>query len=126
MAEPNETVTLTIDGAKVTVPKGTTVLQAAEKLGIAIPHFCYPPDLSIAGVCRMCVVEIEKMPKLATSCTTVAGEGMVVRTGHTSDKVARAVRSILELHFLNHPLDCPICDQAGECKLQDYYYEWGP
>lgn len=126
MAEAkSETVTLTIDGQEVTVPKGTTIFQAAEELGISIPHFCYHPDLSVAGVCRMCLVEIEKMPKLATSCSTPAGDGMVVRTGHTCDRVREAVREVLELHFINHPIDCPICDQAGECKLQDYYWEWG-
>ena len=120
-----ETVTLTIDGREVTVPKGATVLQAADPLGVSIPRFCYHPHLSIAGVGRMCLVEIEKTPKLATSCSTPAGDGMVVRTGHTSERVARAGREVLELHFSNHPIDCPICDQAGECKLQDYYYEWG-
>lgn len=121
----SETVTLTIDGQEVTVPKGTMVFHAAKQLGISIPHFCYHPNLSIAGVCRMCLVEVEKMPKLATSCSTMAGDGMVVRTGHVSDKVREAVKGVLELHFINHPIDCPICDQAGECKLQDYYWEWG-
>lgn len=123
MAE--ETITLTIDDVEVTVPKGTTVFEAAKSVGIDIPHFCYHPDLSIAGCCRMCLVEIEKMPKLATSCSTVAGDGMVVRTPHTSDRVREAVRGVLELTFINHPIDCPICDQAGECKLQEYYWEWG-
>jgi NADH-quinone oxidoreductase subunit G len=123
MAE--ETITLTIDDVEVTVPKGTTVFEAAKSVGIDIPHFCYHPELSIAGCCRMCLVEIEKMPKLATSCSTVAGDGMVVRTPHTSDRVREAVRGVLELTFINHPIDCPICDQAGECKLQEYYWEWG-
>lgn len=123
--ETTETVTLTIDGQEAKVPKGTTVFEAARQLGIDIPHFCYHKHLSIAGVCRMCLVEIEKMPKLATSCSTVAGDGMVVSTGHSSERVATAVREVLELHFINHPIDCPICDQAGECKLQDYYYQWG-
>lgn len=125
MAKDQETVTLTIDGVEVTVPKGTTVFQAAESVGIDIPHFCYHPDLSIAGCCRMCLVEVEKMPKLATSCSTMAGDGMVVRTPHTSERVAEAVRGVLELTFINHPIDCPICDQAGECKLQEYYWQWG-
>jgi NADH-quinone oxidoreductase subunit G len=123
MAE--EQVTLTIDDVEITAPKGATVFQAAQSAGIKIPHFCYHPDLSIAGVCRMCLVDVEKMPKLATSCSTTVGEGMVVRTSHTSEKVRKAVQDVLELHFLNHPIDCPICDQAGECKLQDYYWEHG-
>lgn len=118
-------VTLTIDDVEVKVPKGTSVFEAAKSVGISIPHFCYLKELTIAGVCRMCLVEVEKMPKLVTSCSTVAGDGMVVRTPHTSEKVRKAVEEVLELHFINHPTDCPICDQAGECKLQDYYYEWG-
>jgi NADH-quinone oxidoreductase subunit G len=123
MAE--DQVTLTIDGKGVTVPKGTSVLEAASGAGIDIPHFCYHPDLSIAGCCRMCHVEIEKMPKLAIACNTVATDGMVVKTPHTSERARKTVRDVLEQHFINHPIDCPICDQSGECKLQDYYYEWG-
>ena len=90
-------VTLKINGRDVTVPMGTTVLEAARTVGIEVPHFCYHPHLSIAGVCRMCLVEIEKMPKLATSCSTVAGDGMVVRSGHSSEKVAR-----YEFHRVDH------------------------
>jgi NADH-quinone oxidoreductase subunit G len=126
MAEQKtDSITLTIDDRQVSVPRGTTILKAAEQLGIGIPHFCYHPDLSVAGVCRMCLVEIEKMPKPVSSCSTPVGEGMVVRTGRTSEQVRTAVKEVLELHFINHPTDCPICDQAGECRLQEYYWEWG-
>lgn len=121
----DDQVTLTIDGREVTTPKGTTVFEAARGAGIAIPHFCYHPDLSIAGCCRMCQVEIEKMPKLQISCNTVATPGMVVKTPHTSERARKTVRDVLELHFINHPIDCPICDQSGECKLQEYYWQWG-
>jgi len=115
--------TLTIDGKEITVEKGTTVIQAAEKLGIQIPRYCYHPGLSIAGNCRMCMVEIEKSPKLQISCYTQAADGMVVRT--TSEKVKAARQAILEFLLINHPLDCPVCDQAGECWLQIYYMEHG-
>jgi NADH-quinone oxidoreductase subunit G len=117
------TVTLTIDGKQVSVEQGTTILQAAEKIGIHIPRFCFHPGLSIAGNCRICLVEVEKMPKLVTSCSTVANEGMVVHTDN--ENVRRARRGVLELMLSNHPLDCPICDQAGECALQDYYMTIG-
>ena len=111
--------TLTINGKSVTVDPGTSVLQAAKRAGIAIPHFCYHPYLTVAGNCRMCLVEIEKVPKLAISCATAAADGMVVRSD--TDKVRDAVQGVLEFLLLNHPIDCPICDQAGECYLQDYY-----
>ncbi len=113
---------LTIDGKEVTVEKGQTVMNAAEKLGIDIPRFCYHPNLSVAGNCRMCLVDIEKIPKLLTSCTTEAAEGMVVHT--TTDKVKDAQRVVLEFLLVNHPIDCPICDKAGECPLQDQYYKF--
>jgi len=114
-----DTVNITIDGHGITVAKGKTVIQAADDAGISIPHYCYHPKLSIAGNCRMCLVEIEKMPKLQIACNTQAAEGMVVRT--QSQKVLDARRAVMEFLLINHPLDCPICDQAGECWLQDYY-----
>jgi NADH-quinone oxidoreductase subunit G len=113
--------TLEIDGRSVTVADGLNLIQAAEELGIDIPHYCYHPGLSVAGNCRMCLVEVEKMPKLQIACNTRAGEGMIVRTA--SERVLQARRAVLEFLLINHPIDCPICDQAGECKLQDYYME---
>jgi NADH-quinone oxidoreductase subunit G len=98
-------------------------MKAAEKIGIHIPRFCFHPGLSVAGNCRICLVEVEKMPKLVTSCSTIAGQGMVVYSDN--ENVRRARRGILELMLSNHPLDCPICDQAGECSLQDYYMTIG-
>ncbi len=115
--------TLTIDGLEVTVEAGTSVLRAAEQAGVEIPHFCYHPYLSVAGNCRMCLVEIEGQRKLMTSCSTPAADGMVVKT--KSDAVREAVRGVLEFELVNHPIDCPICDQAGECSLQDYYMLYG-
>ncbi|MDO8804221.1 MAG: 2Fe-2S iron-sulfur cluster-binding protein [Elusimicrobiota bacterium] len=114
--------TITIDGKSVEVEKGTTLLAAAQKLGVYIPRYCYHPKLSVSGNCRMCLVEVEKAPKLVTACSTEAAEGMIVRTA--SDKVKAARRDVLEYLLINHPLDCPICDQAGECGLQDYYMEY--
>ena len=113
---------LTIDGKSVEVAKGTTLLEAAQQLGVYIPRYCYHPKLSVSGNCRMCLVEVEKAPKLVTACSTEAADGMAVRT--VSDKVKAARRDVLEFLLLNHPLDCPICDQAGECGLQDYYMEY--
>ena len=110
---------LTINGREIEVEPGTSILQAAEKLGIFIPHFCYHRDLNWAGNCRMCQVEVEKAPKLVISCATVAADGMVVHTN--SEKVKKAIKGVMEFLLLNHPIDCPICDQAGECFLQDYY-----
>ena len=116
--------TVEIDGKKITVGQGVTVLEAARANGIEIPHFCYHESFKSGGLCRMCLVEIEKMPKLQTSCTTVATEGMVVKT--TTDRVKQARSAILEFILTNHPLDCPDCDQAGECVLQDYSHKYGP
>ncbi len=116
-------ITLTIDGKSVTVPDGTTVLQACEKAQSPVPFYCYHPGLSIAGNCRICLVEIEGMPKLQISCYMRAAEGMIVHT--TSDKTLDGRKSVLEFLLANHPLDCPVCDQAGECWLQDYYMEYG-
>src|SRR5437588_6458807 len=113
--------TLEIDGRKVTVEDGLNVIQAAERLDIEVPHYCYHAELSIAGNCRMCLVEIEKMPKLQIACNTPVAEGMSVLT--QSPKVLAIRKAVMEFLLVNHPLDCPICDQAGECWLQDYYME---
>jgi NADH-quinone oxidoreductase subunit G len=121
-AGPDE-VALLIDDRPVVVKKGTTVLQAAERLGTVIPHYCYHPGLSIAGNCRMCLVEIEKMPKLQIGCATTATQGMVVRTANARVKSTR--EAMMEFLLINHPLDCPICDQAGECRLQQYANAYG-
>ncbi len=115
---------LTIDGVEIEVAAGTSVLQAAERLGIEIPRFCYHEKLGIAGSCRMCLVEIEKMPKLVTSCTQPCAEGMVVHT--RSPAVVEARKGVMELLLINHPLDCPVCDQGGECDLQDLAVAYGP
>jgi NADH-quinone oxidoreductase subunit G len=116
-------ITLTIDGKPVTVPEGTTVLQACEKANSPVPFYCYHPGLSIAGNCRICLVEIAGTPKLQIACYTRAAEGMVVST--TSDKTLLGRKDVLEFLLINHPLDCPVCDQAGECWLQDYYMQHG-
>lgn len=110
---------LTINSQAVQAEDGTVILEAAKSSGIFVPHYCYHPKLSIAGCCRMCLVEIEKQPKLQPACRTPVEEGMVVYTN--SDKAKRAQRAQLEFLLLNHPIDCPICDQAGECGLQDFY-----
>jgi NADH-quinone oxidoreductase subunit G len=115
---------LTIDGKEIEVPDGTSLFNAChEARGEALPHFCYHPDLSIAGVCRLCQVEVEGMPKLTIACNTTVRDGMVVQT--RSERVTRASTQILEMHLINHPVDCPICDQAGECGLQDQYMKYG-
>ena len=119
-----ETVNLTIDGRAVTAEKGRTVLQAALDNGIKIPYYCYHPGLGIDGSCRVCIVKIEKMPKLQTSCSTPVGDGMVVHT-QTAD-VVEARASVFEFLLINHPLDCPVCDKGGECPLQDFSYSFGP
>jgi len=118
-----ENISLTIDGQSVQVPVGTLVIEAAKTVGIRIPHYCYHPGLSTVGSCRMCLVEIEKNPKLQPSCTTPVAEGMVVRT--KSPEALKNRRYVLEFLLSNHPLDCPVCDQAGECELQNYYMEHG-
>ncbi len=114
---------LTIDGKNIEVPDGTTIIAAAKKLGISIPHYCYHPALPVAGNCRICMVEVAKQPKLQIACYTPVSEGMVVNT--TSANVLEVRKSVLEFLLVNHPLDCPVCDQAGECKLQDYYMQHG-
>jgi NADH-quinone oxidoreductase subunit G len=115
---------LTIDGKQVTVEKGKTVLQAAIESGISVPYYCYHPGLGVDGSCRVCVVKIEKMPKLQTSCSTACTDGMVVYTRDAEVVQARA--GIFEFLLINHPLDCPVCDKGGECPLQDFSYTFGP
>ncbi|HME81159.1 MAG TPA: NADH-quinone oxidoreductase subunit NuoG [Candidatus Eremiobacteraceae bacterium] len=117
-------VKLQIDGQDVVVPDGTLVVEAAKLLGTQIPVYCYHPKMDPAGLCRICLVEIEKTPKLQIACATRVTEGMVVHT--MSPKVAEARRGVLEFLLLNHPLDCPICDKGGECDLQDFTMEYGP
>jgi NADH-quinone oxidoreductase subunit G len=116
-------VNLTIDGKKVTVEEGTTILKAAEKLGIEIPTFCWHDKLEPLGACRMCLVEVEKMPKLQIACATAVSEGMVVKTN--TPEVVRARKGVLEFLLINHPLDCPTCDKGGECDLQNFVFKYG-
>jgi len=118
----SETVSLKIDGQTVSVPKGTNVLEAARSIGIAISYFCYHPGLSSPAVCRQCLVEVKGQPKLVPSCYTPVAEGMDVLT--TSEKSQLARQQMLEFTLVNHPVDCPICDKAGECTLQKLYHEW--
>jgi NADH-quinone oxidoreductase subunit G len=120
MADP---VKLTIDGKAVTAPPGTLVIDAAKTVGIEIPAFCYYEGLSLAAACRMCLVEVEKMPKLMTACTLPVAEGMVVRTD--TPQVATSRKYMLEFLLTNHPLDCPVCDKGGECELQDMAFRYG-
>ena len=119
-----ETVSLTIDGRQIAVQKGKTVLQAAIEAGISVPYYCFHPGLTVDGSCRVCIVKIEKMPKLQTSCSTMCADGMVVSTRDAETTAARA--GVLEFLLVNHPLDCPVCDKGGECPLQDFSYSFGP
>ncbi|KFL49621.1 MULTISPECIES: NADH-quinone oxidoreductase subunit NuoG [Burkholderia] len=116
-------VELEIDGKKVEVPEGSMVIQAAHKADTYIPHFCYHKKLSVAANCRMCLVEVEKMPKAVPACATPVSAGMIVHT--QSDKAVKAQQSVMEFLLINHPLDCPICDQGGECQLQDLAVGYG-
>jgi len=116
-------VEIQLDGNKVEVPAGSTVMHAAEKAGTYIPHFCYHKKLSIAANCRMCLVDVEKAPKPMPACATPVTQGMVVHT--KSDKAIKAQKSVMEFLLINHPLDCPICDQGGECQLQDLAVGYG-
>ncbi|MCI2807069.1 NADH-quinone oxidoreductase subunit NuoG [Eoetvoesiella caeni] len=116
-------VELTIDGKKVEVPEGSMVMQAANKLGLYVPHFCYHKKLSIAANCRMCLVEVEKAPKAMPACATPVTSGMIVHTA--SAKAVAAQKSVMEFLLINHPLDCPVCDQGGECQLQDLAVGYG-
>ncbi|MEO5354509.1 MAG: NADH-quinone oxidoreductase subunit NuoG [Magnetococcus sp. XQGC-1] len=116
--------TLTIDGLEVSVESGATIMVAARRLGVKIPHLCYHSALSVAGSCRMCMVEVDKVPRPVVACAMPVNDGMVVRT--RSEMVLKARRGVMELLLINHPLDCPVCDQGGECKLQDLAVEYGP
>ncbi|OIV39044.1 NADH-quinone oxidoreductase subunit G [Mangrovactinospora gilvigrisea] len=116
---PQEMVTVTVDGAEVSVPKGTLVIRAAELLGIQIPRFCDHPLLDPAGACRQCIVEVEGQRKPMASCTTACTDGMVVKTQLTSEVAEKAQHGVMELLLINHPLDCPVCDKGGECPLQN-------
>jgi len=122
-----ETVTVVVDGREIQVPKGTGLVETALAAGIEIPVFCYEPRLGPAvGACRMCLVEVEGMPKLQAGCTLTATDGMVVKTAQTSKLAADGQNSTLEFILVNHPLDCPVCDKGGECPLQDLTFRWGP
>lgn len=112
---------ITIDGKVFEVDPKLTIIQAALENGITIPHFCWHPRLSVSGNCRMCLVEVEKMPKLVIACATQVADGMVIKT--ESPRAVKARQAVMEFLLINHPLDCPICDEAGECKLQDYTYK---
>ncbi len=116
-------VTFTVDGKKLTAPAGTLLIDACKSAGIEVPAFCYYPGLSLQAACRMCVVRIEKMPKLQTACTTPVAEGMVVMT--ETPEIAQARKATLQLLLGNHPLDCPVCDAGGECELQDMTFKYG-
>jgi NADH-quinone oxidoreductase subunit G len=116
-------VNITVDGKKFTAPAGTLLIEACKSVGIEVPSFCYYPNLSLQGACRMCLVKVEKMPKLQTACTTVISEGMAVTT--ESDEIRQARKSMVELLLGNHPLDCPVCDAGGECELQDMTFSYG-
>src|ERR1700683_1545035 len=123
MPDTQQFVTVTIDGVPVEVPKGTLLVEAAKTIKQEIPVYCYHPKLGPAGLCRVCLVEIEGMPKLQIACNTPVAEGMVVHTSNEKVDAGRGV--ILELLLVNHPLDCPICDKGGECDLQDYAMAYG-
>src|SRR5437879_7682080 len=114
---------LKINDRDVEVPQGTLLIEATRRIGTEVPSFCYYPGLSLQAACRMCLVEVEKAPKLQTACTVVALEGMVVRT--ETDPVKAARKSTLEFLLTNHPLDCPVCDKGGECELQDMVFRYG-
>jgi NADH-quinone oxidoreductase subunit G len=114
---------LTVNGKAIEVPEGTNLIEAARIAGVEVPHYCYHPALSIAGQCRLCMVDIEKVPRPQIACNTQAAEGMVVET--ETPRVKDTRRSMMEFHLINHPLDCPVCDQAGECFLQIYYMQHG-
>src|SRR5271157_4410399 len=116
-------INITVDGKKVTAPAGTLLIEACKTVGIEVPSFCYYPNLSLQGACRMCLVKVEKMPKLQTACTTIISEGMIVTT--ESDEIKQARKSMVEMVLGNHPLDCPVCDAGGECELQDMTFSYG-
>ncbi len=118
-----ELVNVTIDGVALAVPKGMSIIEAAKQAGVLIPHYCYHPSLSAPAVCRMCLVDVEKAPKVMPACVTSVAEGQVVHT--RNQKALEAREAVLEFLLINHPLDCPICDQAGECELQDFVFQEG-
>jgi len=123
MADTTDLVTLTIDGQQVSVPKGTTILDAAKVVGKDVPHYCYHPGLSAPAQCRMCLVEVQGAPKPQAACVTTVAEGQVVKT--ESEQALSNRQGVLEFYLVNHPLDCPICDMSGECFLQDYVHAEG-
>ena len=124
MAETQtQTITFTLNGQKLTVPKNTLVIEAAKQAGIEIPSFCYYPGLALQAACRMCLVEVEKTRKMATACTLIAEEGMIVHAD--TPAVHKARKDMLEFVLTNHPLDCPVCDKGGECELQDMTFTYG-
>src|SRR3954453_7393527 len=123
MADAPKLVNLTVDGKAVSAPAGTLLIEACKNAGIEVPSFCYYPNLSLQGACRMCLVKVEKMPKLQTACTTGITEGMVVATN--TDEIHQARKSMVEMLLGNHPLDCPVCDAGGECELQDMTFSYG-
>ena len=123
----SELVHVTVDDREVEVPKGTGLVEAAQAAGIEIPVFCYEPRLGPpVGACRMCLVEIEGIPKLQAACTLTVAPDMVIKTSATSAKAAEGQEATLEFILVNHPLDCPVCDKGGECPLQDIAMGWGP
>src|SRR5690606_12599698 len=119
-----ETITCTVDGVVIEVPKGTRMIDAAARVGIDVPHYCYHPGLSAPAQCRMSLVEVEGVAKLLPACVSVVQEGNVIHT--ESPNALKAREAVLEFLLVNHPLDCPVCDQSGECKLQDYTSAEGP
>jgi NADH-quinone oxidoreductase subunit G len=122
-----ELVTVTIDGRAVQVAPGLGIVEAALEAGIEIPIFCYEPRLGApVGACRMCLCEVEGMPKPQAACTLTAQDGMIVHTAQTSEKAAESQHAVLEFILVNHPLDCPVCDKGGECPLQDLTFRYGP
>ncbi len=123
MPDSPKLVNLTVDGKAVSAPAGTLLIEACKNAGIEVPSFCYYPNLSLQGACRMCLVRVEKMPKLQTACTTGITEGMVVATD--TDEIRQARKSMVEMLLGNHPLDCPVCDAGGECELQDMTFSYG-
>ena len=122
--EQTETVNITVNGVQAAVPKNLRIIEAAEQLGVGIAHYCYHPGLSAPAMCRMCLVEVEGAPKLAPACVTPVAEGQVIHT--ESERAREARKGTLEFYLINHPLDCPVCDKSGECKLQDFTHAEGP